>query len=379
MPEPEEPEEAEEAYDENDEEEYDEDERDSHRYREQRSFSYGRYDRGPNIRWAVRGQRLAGVEVEFNTCTTEGFENQVKPWCRKWGAQVHPDGSCGSEAVTSPAAGENLVAQLKELFEALSKATAVADSNCGIHVHVDTRDFGWADMFRLCRIYSLTEPVLYLLGGQHRVNNHYSTPWGPKLVAALKPAKPQILKERFCEAVFGTYQVYDSVGRAKNDPNRHLHRAPGKKDGNRYRGLNLVPWVSGKYFRGNGKMTKAPRSDTTVEFRIHENSLDCEEVTEWARLVVNLVSWAKRQTARDTNKFIAAMKGDSAKALIAISPESKDWILRKIKSWRRKYKHYSRGDSPSVSRRIFYRPDVGWTIGRAPPRRAIAPELRLAV
>lgn len=291
------------------------------------------YAKHPSSRKRFACHRLAGVEVEFNNCADF---RPVKAWAEKWGAGVHHDGSCGWEAVTSPAAGDKLLAQLGELFEALRQAGAVADSRCGIHVHVDARDLQWSGLENLVTVYSKCEGLLYLLAGQNRANNTYCVPSGRSFAEAMQRTQAQG-KEAVRGAILGViYGVVD--GKRYRRENK-----PHKKDGNRYKGLNLCPWVAGRY-------TRPVRPDTTIEFRLHRNSLDGERVAEWVKLLTKVVDYC----AGAPSKAVAELPRKASDALRKIAPESVPYLVARIKAWRRSVRlRY---------RRVKYSPTRGYLL-----------------
>lgn len=304
--------------------------------------------------------------------------------------------------VTSPASGDLLINQLEDLFEAFQKGGAMADSRCGIHVHVDARDLGWSDILRLCKVYALVEPALYILGGEARVANRYAAPSGEKLKVALSSPDPKgsILGVIYKNAPDANYA---NLAKAKL-----REEGAVKKDNGRYKGLNLCPWVAGrrisrdlikprskeKYRAENGqyavrmigpKFAKAnPASDTTVEFRIHENSLDGDRVAEWVKLLTRLIDWV----AKATDKDLSELPKSAFRALAKIAPESKDWILLRLLDWRRKtlsnsyqrsahwqasFRAGPRGMVFSSYRRINFASHCGWVIGGVPPKAVAVP------
>lgn len=270
--------------------------------------------------------RLAGIEWEFNTYP----EGQLKKWQKKWKAGIHEDGSCGSEAVTPPEAGKRREVCLSELGKILS--TFEVNEKCGIHVHVDARDYYWADTYRLLRFYAHVEPLLYLLAGQRRTTNTYAAPVGNAFLAALKEEDP---KKAILSVVHG--------GDGKNEQ----RFSPSKKASGRYKGLNLAPWVYGRRERVQPKRTTGARnrhlkpfmkvvdgvrSDSTFEFRLHENSQDSGRVIAWSNLCVDMVDFVVKMN----DKQVADLCGKSPlRALLAASPESRAFVLTRIRQWRK--------------------------------------------
>ncbi len=252
-------------------------------------------------------KRLAGVEWEFNEIN-EG-EKLLKSWKTRWDGRIHGDGSCGHEAVSAPAAGDYIAKNLNDLGEAIKHADV--DDRCGLHVHVDARDLSWHDMWRLLRVYSKYEPFLYMLAGQHRMVNDYCSPIASRIGGASE-------RENFFD-VKGeilSFYVNEEVSYA-----RSRMRDLSKKDGSRYKSLNIMPWLSGRRFKA---------SDTTVEFRLHRNTKDANRVIGWTQLCVRLVDWCATASEAD----VRALPDSALHAFCkVIAPDLKDWILNRLKGW----------------------------------------------
>jgi hypothetical protein len=277
--------------------------------------------------------RLAGVEVEYNR--SEDFE-PIRDWANTWEASVHEDSSCGWECVTRPAAGDHLASQLGDLFSALKDANAESDTNCGIHVHVDARDLYWEDMYRLVTVYARVEPILYALAGQGRINKfdgtNYCRPNGKNLENGIH--RGLVTGKRKHELLTAIYGV--------NGEQKARYK-PEKKDGARYVGLNLCPWVAGRLHKHSGSSRSMCRADTTVEFRMHRDSLDAKRVIGWAKLCTRLVDWASKATDKDVEN----LPRSPLRMLCVIAPDLAPWILSRFKEWRKTFK--------SEYRRIRYR------------------------
>ncbi len=280
----------------------------------QRSVSEGLYNRKGALHgipflasktWK-RSKRLVGLEVEHNQPAN------LATWNAGWRGCVHADGSCGWEAVTTPLAGDNIEPCLVALTETLRKQSIRADSKCSVHVHVDASDVTWACMRRLLKVYSIVEPLLYVIGGQHRAFNRYCMPCGVAYSEAAKCAD-------FKEAVLWVALSGGSRGMTGKELQRGR---PQKKDGGRYRGLNIMPWAV-------GRKTRAP--DTTIEFRIHRNSLDGKRLAGWAHLLASLVDFAVNSSDAEVN----ALPKSALRTLILACPTDKDWILKRVQSWRK--------------------------------------------
>lgn len=267
-------------------------------------------------------RRTVGAEVEYNTTTN------LSHWVMKWNGAIHRDGSCGWEAVTTPLAGPHIDACLRDLARSLRNNNVSCDERCGVHVHVDASDITWPCMLRLLKVYAKVEPLLYLIGGQHRMADRWCKPCGKDYAAATKEkdAKEAVLSVAFRESIgvmppppFG---LPASKTAAKEGPGRrYMNQRPGKKDGGRYKGLNIIPWLVGR---------RVKALDSTVEFRIHRNSLDGRRIAGWAHVCAAIVEWASKASAKDVEN----LPKSALRALCTIAPDSKRWILSRIADWR---------------------------------------------
>ncbi len=250
-----------------------------------------------------QNQRLVGIELEYNNSCN------LQNWVNKWRGAVHSDGSCGWEAVTTPLGAPHIGPCMRDLVAELQGKTG-ADQNCGVHVHVDARDIRWPDMYRILNVYSLVEPILYLLAGQHRMEGTYCRPCGAGYAAALSSADPK-------EAIINlAVRDVSGKGRAK------ARARPHKKDGGRYKGINIVPWLV-------GRRVQAP--DTTIEFRMHRNTLDASRVTGWAHLCADIVDWCAKATDADLDR----LPRSALRALVTvIAPGSSAWVMKRVREWR---------------------------------------------
>ncbi len=271
-------------------------------------------------------KRLAGVEWEFNTSRSK---RPLNKWVKEWYGEIHHDGSCGDEAVTAPIAGDYIEKCVSALGEAFKQGSVVADNRCSIHVHVDAKDIYWIDMYRLLTLYSKLEPILYLIAGQDRLANQYCKPCGVDYLNALNRRDS---KEAIMRVAFGLND--DNYGSA-----RETQRGkPGKKANGRYKGLNICPWLAGRTKAVNGSRAMVP--DTTIEFRIHKNTLDPIRVSSWAKLCVHLIDWVAMHTDDDLKK----LPSSPLRILCEnVAPDLSKWILSSVKEWRKEYKKTNKG------------------------------------
>lgn len=93
---------------------------------------------------------------------------------------VHPS---ELEMNLQPWAGDRFLSQVLKLAEMLHNAAATVNETCGLHVHVDGRDFSYWDARKLVRLYARLETAIYthFVAPSRRRNQHcrrlYDTFW----------------------------------------------------------------------------------------------------------------------------------------------------------------------------------------------------------
>lgn len=298
--------------------------------------------------------RLTGVELEFNGAPAG--ETAITAWAKAWRAKVVGDGSCairgksgmtGREAITAPMPAKVQAECLKAFYEAFRADGAKANHQCGLHVHVDARDLGWWDIRRLMMLWAKIEPVMYVIGGQHRAANQYCL----QSVATINAALAQ---EDWKGAIIGivadpnsmTRYVPGGDNRAVSDSWRKLvkEEALCKKSNGRYRAINLAPWVVGRRNNAN---------DCTVEFRLHRNSTDPARIANWTSLLADLVTWVARSTDADVER----LPRSALRSLLSVAPQHAKFIMGRIRSWRKattasKEEVYGEAEHPQPKRNI---------------------------
>lgn len=253
-------------------------------------------------------KRLVGVEWEYNLAAGgTGPNSHLGRWARNWRAGLHRDGSCGMEAVTPPIAGDHIVKCLTALGTAFTTTNAVIDTRCSIHVHVDARDYHWIDIYRLLKLHAHIEPALFILAGQNRVDSRFCKPCGKAYLKALR-----------------SFDKKDAIiGIALAEPGRQGQRKkPGKRAHGRYRSLNICPWLAGRYKKAR---------DITVEYRLHRNSSDANQVIGWAKLCARIIDW----TIKASDKDVDNLPKSSIRSLMIIAPDCKEWIIKGLRDWRK--------------------------------------------
>jgi hypothetical protein len=227
-------------------------------------------------------------------------------------------------------AGASIPNIIQDVCWKLNHNNAGCSESCGLHVHVDAKDYTWPDMYRLLRLWTIIEPLMYVIGSQSRYSNHYSRPVGPTYDAALssEDTKGAVLHA----ALYDSDEYTADLEKVRAEQGRERAKGASKKGHGRYKSINILPWIA-------GRRTMAP--DTTIEFRLHKGTHDAERIISWVYLLQDIVDWAHRCTDKD----ISDLPKSIIRALCAISPRSKTYIIRRVITWRKKT-----SSSPASSR-----------------------------
>ena len=120
-----------------------------------------------------QSSRMLSVEVEIASASTTHHTEKV---CKQWGMAIVHDGSLpsgGFEINTAPANGDLFMLQMEQLGDALKADNAQVTESCGMHVHIDAREFDTHSMARLLALYSKWENMFFEMVPASRKQNHY--------------------------------------------------------------------------------------------------------------------------------------------------------------------------------------------------------------
>jgi hypothetical protein len=229
--------------------------------------------------WLNRG---FGIEMEMNDVDTQRHSLEERDFRRVMTPVVSPhrlstreasyyhsdgmtwdiklDGSCGLHGygfeISSPAMqldemGE--CTEMKTVCEALSSLHPRIDRKCGLHVHVDCRDFNWREVRNLVTLWTRYEPFFYELTPVSRRDNSYCEPfratrWG------------QAAHENF-------YNVEQAIAA----PDERVFQSYGARIP---RGSSLN--ISGWWRHGR------------VEFRLGAGTVNYEKIARWVQLLISV-------------------------------------------------------------------------------------------
>jgi hypothetical protein len=253
--------------------------------------------------------RYAAVEIEASEIKDARKLNAV---IDKWNCAVVHDSSTGVhgfEINTVPACGNALSEQLEAICTALEQGKAQTSESCGLHVHVDCRDFGYQEVRKFIEVYSVIEPVLFAAVHPDRSHNTYCVPCGTryfrKFVQGVKPEKIQVnakhernvsetkvLKKALLPIVYGSDALKQSAYGGKqpafhNSRADHYGRVGEGRNELRYAAVNLHSY----FLRG------------TIEFRMHHAALNFTEIYGWAKFLVALLDAVNKTSHHNIQQF----------------------------------------------------------------------------
>jgi hypothetical protein len=239
-----------------------------------------------------KSSRFISAEIEVSSIKNN--KQLIEEVVAEWNGNIVYDGTLplgGFEINTAPAAGDLYSKQITDICDKLDKAGAMSNDECGLHVHVDARDFNYADLYRLVKIYAAIEPALFSMVPSHRHSSIYTMRCADKLESVIKTEKITHieLKHRIVTAVYGT----------GNSVYRTDKRGAGHGTG-RYYALNLHSW----FFRG------------TVECRLFDGTLDKNEIINWGVLWANILDFTLRSSDDEVSAVMSKQK--SLKSLMYI-------------------------------------------------------------
>ena len=282
--------------------------------------------------------RFIALEIEVSEASAAC--SRLDEVVEDWSASVVTDGSIpeGFEINTAPASGSKLVEQLAALGVAFDKARADANSKCGVHVHVDVRDFNFAERAKLCWLWAATEHVWFSLVPKSRRNSKWCLKraeqvWqsfgAPRAISpaeakasllflaaddASRPSqwdsayegKPELFKRDL-----GRWERMTAGGRKqmlakyeKSKPTTLKSKGENRHGGRRYFAFN----VQSMFDHG------------TVEIRLHENCVNTEHLTQWGALLAAFVDAAKKAKIEEIAELANGMRSPW-EWLMSIAPE----------------------------------------------------------
>lgn len=147
-------------------------------------------------------ERKFGVEIEF--CSARSIYEWAEILSNATGIEVETffggpdiwilveDGSVdGWELVSPILSGKTGMEQVAKMVQALKNHGATMEDSCGFHVHVDARDFSFANIMSAIKRYDRHEQVIDSAVAPRRrgSNNHYAEPMSQHISRITEIAK----------------------------------------------------------------------------------------------------------------------------------------------------------------------------------------------
>lgn len=307
-----------------------------------------RFHEGENFQ-LNRCRRFLSIESEIlnrSAVPDRKFDAQIEAMrnlnrlAKRWHHSVVPEGTVpsGFELCTAPASGDKFLQLVDELVSAYSAVPVEINERCGLHCHVDARDYSYANLGNFIRLYAKIEPAIFAMLPPQRRVSRFATPCAHQLLNIAnagdkftqqvrdfesnnvfyyssnnKRAKPKletpkdtVIKSSYAltiaQNLYGANTLRQVKTIHKNADNQRV----------RYMALNLHSWV---YRR-------------TLEFRHFHGTLDPTEMKMWGQLCGTLVEAGKRLSIHD----IESLPSDPVEALLRlIKPSS--WISSGLHPW----------------------------------------------
>ncbi len=245
------------------------------------------------------------IAAEIEVAGIESYGKKIYSKVKEWDAAVVRDGSLppgGFEINTAPAGGDLFVKQVNDFCKVIKEQQGFVNSRCGLHVHIDARDFKYYDLRRLIRIYAVIEDVLFAMVNPKRKSSKYCVPCGHKYIAAIEEGRLPYdkVKKDVITSVYHARTTQDS---------KH-----SKYNNARYNALNIHSW----FYRG------------TIECRMFDGTIDPEMISKWGILFALLLDWVVDNTDEETTRLINTHNSFGVLAATIAKDKSIEAFVRKL-------------------------------------------------
>jgi Putative amidoligase enzyme len=234
---------------------------------------------------ASREAIARAIEAAGVPCMVEGYNHYTRTF---W--KIVTDGSIetggqrgrvGFEVVSPVLSGEEGLAQVRKVMDAIASTGATVNKSCGLHVHIGARDFSLRELRNIAKNYVIFEDFFdaimppsrrasanqYIKSNRRAMGGDYSN-------AAAK---------RACEKLDGCRTVDEIIEATCPNP-----LGWGRNRAGRYYKLNLTAfWAHG-----------------TVEFRQHSGTVEADKACAWIELLLQFVNRAAITRQRPTERAV---------------------------------------------------------------------------
>jgi hypothetical protein len=262
----------------------------------------------------TRGKRMFAFEVECNFKNTTSVNN-IYDDTKLLDLGIEHDGSLGSrgvELITPVLAGTKGLNYLKHFCKQLKENEFSVDSACGLHIHIDGKDFkgnndvSLQNLKKLALFYLEFENVVMSFIPESRRKNRYCLP----------------ISESFTtKQILNCYDLesFETLWYKETDKSRKEHRKSKKYDDTRYAGINFHSLLA------NGHL----------EIRYHTGTVNYEKMMNWAKLHICIMNSIK-ELSNDiikNGKYLTSLTGktDLMFKLIKLDAESIAYFKKRQK------------------------------------------------
>lgn len=250
-------------------------------------------------------KRFLSAEIEVASIGARGVGSTLYDLVKKWGGSIVRDGSLpesGFEVNTSPAGGDVFINQVQEICDKINALKPLVDYTCGLHIHIDARDFSYYDIRRLVKVYAAIEMGLFDMVPEERQHSKYCRPCGVKYASAIAAGRLPYSKVKS--------DVISSVYKKKSSQVVKY----SKYNNARYSALNLHSW----FYRG------------TIESRIFDGTTNPTIISNfgilWSFIMEYALHTADEEVIRD-------MVGNPLQCLRKVVKDDKkmlDFIMNRV-------------------------------------------------
>lgn len=215
----------------------------------------------------LKYDRLVGVEFE-------AIVNDSQPISLPRECGVSNDASIpssrGREVQTPPASADTLEWLILKVCSELNKGQAIVDQSCGLHIHLDGKDFvdNQKNTIRLTNSYFVLEPIIWAMLPYTRRTNKYTAP----LIARISDKDyRQLLRVADRKDMYYLHKKW-----YKTEDTRHIQSYKGMaKSGPRRHGFNLSALLAVNH----------------LELRYHPGTINADKVRNWVWLHLHIMDW----------------------------------------------------------------------------------------
>tara|TARA_R100000742_G_C4277270_1_gene98999 strand:+ start:704 stop:2467 length:1764 start_codon:yes stop_codon:yes gene_type:complete len=279
----------------------------------------------------IKSKRYVGIEIETNY-SEEAFNSDIREYLHRRicdsrelleegstgndqnrsrqdvvydGSVTDSEHKYGNEIVMSPRRGDLIVEDVENITSGLKRIGAYPSVRCGLHLHIDARDYDWIHFTVLTLMTKLIEPHVYTWVPPSRLTGN----WSRKVSQRVKDFKHIEDREQFIDF------YYDNGGFSSE-----------KYNDKRYHGLNLH-----SHFQAN----------QGIEIRYHGGTLNTEKIKHWTIFWTNVVDVCYeigqkiKEGHRDRLSFYESF-GDND-IFKSLAPIKNDKIIKLVRRYNRNH------------------------------------------